>query len=355
MARTNSIITGTGSYIPDQKISNDHFVDRKFYDSDKNHLEKSNDDIIQKFKEITGIEERRYVPDGQNTSDMAFKAAEIALEKTDRETLDYIIVAHNYGDVDSDTTIPDILPSLAARVKNKLGIKNPYTVAYDIPFGCPGWLHGIILSDYYIKSGDAKKVLVIGAETLSRVSDPHDMDSMIYADGAGATLVESTHEDSGILSHVTRSDTFENAYLLWNDKSYNPNHKDKALYLKMKGHEVYKYAVKKVPKVVKQSLDKAGLDLTDIKKVLIHQANQKMDDAILKRLFRLYQLKDIPEHIMPMTISKLGNTSVATIPTLFDLIQKNRMNNHQLHSGDIIVFASVGAGMNINSMVYRMP
>ena len=106
--------------------------------------------------------------------------------------------------------------------------------------------------------------------------------------------------------------------------------------------------------MVKQSLDKAGLTLTDVNKVLIHQANQKMDEAILLRLFKLYKIKDIPEHIMPMTISWLGNSSVATLPTMLDLLQRGQLNNHELHTGDIVVFASVGAGMNINSMVYKM-
>ena len=122
----------------------------------------------------------------------------------------------------------------------------------------------------------------------------------------------------------------------------------------MNGHEIYKYAVKIVPEVVKRSLDKAGLNLTDVEKVLIHQANQKMDEAILKRLFKLYEVEEIPDHIMPMTISWLGNSSVATLPTMLDLMQRGKLNNHQLHSGDIVVFASVGAGMNINSMVYKM-
>jgi len=122
----------------------------------------------------------------------------------------------------------------------------------------------------------------------------------------------------------------------------------------MHGHEIYKYAVRTIPKVVKQSLDEAGFTLTDVKKVLLHQANQKMDEAILKRLFKLYNIKNIPDNIMPMTISWLGNSSVATLPTMFDLLQRGKLDNHKLHSGDIVVFASVGAGMNINSMVYRM-
>jgi len=212
----------------------------------------------------------------------------------------------------------------------------------------------VILADYHIKSEDTKKVLVIGAEILSRVRDPHDVDSMIYSDGAGATLVESTDQDAGILSHVTRSDALENAYLLWIGKSYNPDHNGNELFVKMHGHEIYKYAVRTVPKVVKKSLDKAGFTLTDVKKVFIHQANQKMDEAILERLFKLYKVNKIPDNIMPMTINWLGNSSVATLPTMLDLLQRGKLENHKVHSGDIVVFASVGAGMNINSMVYRV-
>jgi 3-oxoacyl-[acyl-carrier-protein] synthase-3 len=352
----NSIITGTGSYIPTLKISNNYFLRHDFYDADGMKLERSNVDIIDKFKEITCINERRYLDDDLETSDMAFLAATQALDGKNREGLDYIIVAQNLGDVSAtNTTRSSMVPTIAARVKHKLRIENPYTVAFDIPFGCPGWLHGMILADYYIRSGDAKRILVIGAETLSRVSDPHDMDSMIYADGAGAALVEATDADAGILSHVTRSDTFQHAYLLWTGKSYNPHHNGNQLFLKMQGHEIYKYALKIVPEVVRQSLEKAGFTLGDVKKLLIHQANEKMDDAILKRLFKLYKIKEIPKYIMPMTISWLGNSSVATLPTMFDLLQRGKLNNHRLHSGDIAVFASVGAGMNINSMVYRMP
>jgi 3-oxoacyl-[acyl-carrier-protein] synthase-3 len=317
-------------------------------------IAKSNVDIVNKLQEITCIRERRYVGDDLNTSDIAFLAAEKALNGVDRESLDYIIVAQNFGDVRADNNKFEMVPTIAARVKHKLRIKNPYTVAFDIPFGCPGWLQGMITADYYIKSGDARKVMVIGAEILSRVSDRHDVDGMIYSDGAGATLVEATEKDAGILSHVTRSDTYDSAFLLGVGKSYNPGRGGDELFIKMQGHEIYKYAVRTVPEVVKQSLDKAGLVLTDVNKVLIHQANQKMDEAILARLFKLYGIENIPEHIMPMTISWLGNSSVATLPTMLDLVQRGKLNNHELRSGDIAVFASVGAGMNINSMVYRM-
>ncbi len=351
----NSIITGTGSYIPEVKIENSHFMQRDFYTSAHEKQVKENRDIISTFQDITCIRERRWVTDDLMTSDIAYLAAKEALNGSDGEDLDYIIVAHNFGDVKPGTARVDICPTIAARVKHRLGIKNPYTVAYDIPFGCPGWVHGMTIADFYIKSGNVKKVMVIGAEILSRVTDPHDIDSMIFADGAGAAIVEATDKEAGIISHVTRSDTINDVDLIFSDKSYSPYHIGDNTYLKMHGHQVFKYALRYVPKVVKESLDRAGLSIKDIKKVLIHQANEKMDRSIISSLFKMYRLDDVPENVMPMTIAWLGNSSVATIPTMFDLIQKGRLEEHSLEPGDIIVFASVGAGMNINSLVYRMP
>lgn len=353
-----SVIIGTGSYIPTRRILNSDFLTNEFYDSNGSKFKTSNEDIIKKFEKISGISERRYVTDDFCTSDIAFLAAKDALtsSNTDKESLDCIIVAHNFGDVKAGTTRPDLVPTIASRVKQKLGIKNPKTTAFDLPFGCPGWLQGMIHADYFLKSGDAKRALVIGAETLSRISDPHDRDSMLYADGAGATILEAVESLTpvGILSHDSRTDTFEEAYLLRMDKSYNPDYSSNELFLKMDGHKLYEYALKTVPQVVKNSIDKASLSIGDIKKVLIHQANEKMDEAILKRLYDLYSEKEIPQYVMPMTISLLGNSSVATVPTLLDLFLNNELKNHQAKKGDTIVFASVGAGMNINSMVYKM-
>jgi len=354
-----SVITGTGSYVPVKRVSNADFLNKTFFDASGEKLKKSNQETIDKLSEITGIRERRHVTDDQVASDIAYLAARDALEsaKIDKESLDYIIVAHNFGDVRANNIRSDFVPSLAARVKHKLGIVNPKTVAYDLPFGCPGWLQGVIQANYYLKSGDCKRVMVIGAETLSRISDPHDRDSMIYADGAGATILEAVSSDKpvGILSHAVRSDTIEHVYMLWMGKSYNPQHHGDELYLKMDGHKLYQYALKTVPLVVQESLEKAGVEITEIKKVLIHQANEKMDEAILKRLFKICGGGEFKTEVMPMIISWLGNSSVATLPTLLDLIQKGKMNDHKLESGAAIVFASVGAGMNINSVVYRMP
>ncbi len=355
----NIVIIGTGRFIPENIVKNESFLQNEFYDATGARIARSNQEIIEKFQEITEIEERRYADDEHVTSDLAYFAAKDALESsnTDMETLDYIIVAHNFGDVKKDNPRTDIVPTLASRVKAKLGIKNPLTVAYDIPFGCPGWLQGVIQANYFIKSGDAKRALIIGAETLSRISDPHDIDSMIYSDGAGAVIIEQQISDTpaGILSHITRSDTIKHASLLTMAQSYNPNYGKETLFLKMNGRKLYEYALTTVPGAIKDCIDKAGLKLSDIKKLLIHQANAKMDEAILQRLLKLYDTKEAPEHIMPMTIAKLGNNSVATIPILLDLLQKGKLENHSFDSGDICVLASVGAGMNVNAVVYKFP
>ncbi len=355
MAEVRSIIAATGSYIPPLRVPNDRFLEHTFFDPQGRRIEKGNPEIVRKLHEITGIEERRYAPPELCASDMAAQAAEAALEGLDRESLDYIIVAHNFGDVKNGNLRCDTVPTLASRVKRRLGIRNPYTVAFDLPFGCPGWLQGMITADCFIRAGGARRILVIGAETLGRIADPHDVDSMIYSDGAGAALLEAREGEAGILSHLARTDALDHAFLLRMGGSYNPAKNGGELYIKMNGHEIYKYAVKTVPLVVKQNLEAAGIGLHEVKKILVHQANEKLDAAIIRRLFDLYRVREVPEGIMPMIISWTGNSSVATLPTLLDLILRGRVNGHRLHPGDIVVFASVGAGMNVNSMIYRMP
>lgn len=360
MRKIYSLITGTGSFVPAKIVTNDDFLNSEFLESTGLKIDRENREIVDKFKEITTISERRYAAEEQSTSDLALLAAEKAIEsaKIDREELDYVIFAHNFGETRPNDTHMDMLPALASRLKAKLGIKNPDAVAYDLLFGCPGWVQALIQADYYIRSGDAKKVLVVGADVLSRISDPHDRDSMIYADGAGAAVVEAVESQSpvGIIGHNSRSDAFDYVNLLHMGPSYNEKlAARRGLYLKMNGRRLYQYALENVPKTIKSALDKMNLHVSDIKKVLIHQANGKMDDAILKRLFKLYGVAEIPASVMPMTISWLGNSSVATVPTLFDMVVRGEMSGHKVASGDHLVLASVGAGMNINSVIYRVP
>ncbi|WP_400072196.1 3-oxoacyl-ACP synthase III family protein [Zobellia russellii] len=347
-------ITGTGSYIPSLVVPNDNFEGHNFLNSDGSPFAHDNAVIIQKFKGITGIKERRYAENNLNASDIGFLAAEKAITNSgiDKETLDYIIFAHNFGDVSPNNVQSDMLPSLATRVKQHLRIKNPSCVAYDLIFGCPGWIQGVIQANAFIKSGIAKKCLVIGAETLSRIIDPHDRDSMIYSDGAGATIIEKTEESGGILAHASASYTQEEAYFLFFGESYNKL-KDDTKYIKMFGRRIYEFAVTHVPQAMKDCLDESGVAIDDLNKIFIHQANEKMDEAIIKRFYGLYN-REVPENIMPMSIGKLGNSSVATVPTLYDLVRNGKIENQEVQKGDVIIFASVGAGMNINAVVYRI-
>ena len=354
-----SVIVGTGSHIPAVCVKNEQFLQHDFRDAKGKKIDKSNAEIVDQFQAITGIRERRYVPDDALTSDIATDAARKALASSgiDPESLDAIIVAHNFGDVRHGSMRTDQVPALAARVKAQLKIHTPRCVAWDLLFGCPGWLQGVIEADYQIRAGDAKRIMVIGAETLSRISDPHDRDSLIYADGAAATIIEAreTGENIGILSRAVRSDTLHHSSMLFMGKSYNDEVFLEALFLKMEGRKVYKYAVGTVAGGIKEALDKAGLGIHDVSKILIHQANGKMDEAILAALYELYDIPEPPHDVMPMTIGFLGNSSVATVPTMLDLILKGELDGHHISAGDIIVFASVGAGMHINAAVYRVP
>lgn len=353
-----TVIIGSGSFVPEEIKTNRDFTTHDFYGEDHQRITVSPDIVTQKFQEITGIEERRYAKQDQTSTDLAYEAAKIAIDDAgiDPESLDQIIFAHNYGDVTKHHIQSDAVPALASRLKQRLGIYNPSCIAYDILFGCPGWLQGVIHSDAFFKAGIARRILVIGSETLSRVIDPYDRDSMIFSDGAGATVLEyqDNSSESGILSCSAQSHCVDEAGYINFGKSYFPDSDPRVRFIKMKGRKVYEYAIKNVPAAMKECLDKAGVGIEDVKKVFIHQANEKMDEGIIKVLYRLYGLKDIPKYVMPMSIHKLGNSSVATIPTLYNLVVKNQMPKHNLVPGDIILFASVGAGMNINAVCYRI-
>ncbi len=350
----SSIISGTGSYIPKEIQSNKVFLENEFFDTNHLPLEDNNEVIIEKFKNITGIEERRYLSDELDNSDIAAIAAKRAIKEADidPESIDQIIVAHNFGNLVGNGKQTDMLPSIASKVKHLLGISNPNCVAYDIVFGCPGWIQGMIQADQFIQSGLASRCLVIGSETLSRIIDPNDRDSMIYADGAGACILEKgIKPEKGIMSYASQTFTLEESNYIFFGES-NKKDSDDTFYLKMHGRKIYEFALNKVPSAMKLALEKSGIPIEKVKKILIHQANEKMDEAIIKRFYRLFKTK-VPDGIMPMSINKLGNSSVATVPTLLDLILNKKLDEHQISEGDAIILASVGAGMNINALVYQ--
>jgi len=356
--KLRTVITGTGCYIPSEVKTNTEFTIHHFYGEDHEPIPTPQHEVVEKFKQITGIIERRYASEDLNASDIGAIAAAKAIENAgiDPETIDQVIVAQNFGNVIKHTIQTDAVPSIASRIKHTLGIKNPSCVCYDILFGCPGWLQGVIQADAFFKAGIARKILVIGTETLSRVIDKYDRDSMIFSDGAGATVLESKegNGNSGILSTAVQSHCVEEVNYINMGKSYFPGADPSIRYIKMKGRKVYEYALVHVPGAMKDCFDKTGLPITSLKKIFIHQANEKMDEAIVKAFYKLYSIPKAPEYIMPMNIQKMGNSSVATIPTLLDMVYKGMIPDHDLHKDDIVLFASVGAGMNINAITYRI-
>ncbi|HEX6915997.1 MAG TPA: ketoacyl-ACP synthase III [Chitinophagaceae bacterium] len=354
-----AVITGSGCYVPTEVKTNRDFTVHDFYADDNLRIETPPQEVVEKFRQITGIEERRYAPFDLNSADIGAIAAKEAVASSgiDPETIDQIIVAQNFGNVIKHTIQTDNVPSIASRIKHSLGIKNPACVAYDVLFGCPGWVQGMIQANAYFQAGMAKKCLVVGTETLSRVIDMYDRDSMIFSDGAGAVVVEAREVEpggSGILSYSAQSHCNEEAYYIYMGKSNFPGSDPRIRYIKMKGRKVYEYAIKHVPLALKDCLDKSGVDIHQLKKIFLHQANEKMDEGIVKGLYKLYGINKTPEHIMPMNIHTFGNSSVATVPTLYDLVQKGKLDYHSLETGDVVIFASVGAGMNINAFCYRV-
>ncbi|MBK9290213.1 MAG: ketoacyl-ACP synthase III [Bacteroidetes bacterium] len=357
MKYLNTLITGTGSYIPNRIVSNADFTSQIFFEKDHSRIDSPGEEITRKFKDITGIYERRYVEDDQTNADIASIAAKRAIEAAgiDPETIDQIIVAHNFGDVMRDSIQTDILPSLASRVKHHLGIESETCIPYDIIFGCPGWVQGVLQAHAYFMAGMARRCLVIGSETLSRMVDRYDRDTMIFSDGAGATVLEAVEEDEprGLLSHAVVSHTKEEVGYLYFGKSNSPESDPSIRYIKMHGRKIYEYSLSNVPRAMKAALDKSRIDVSEVKKILIHQANEKMDEAIVQRFYRQYGIKADVQQVMPMNIQRLGNSSVATVPTLYDMILRGELGEHSIQAGDVLIFASVGAGMNINAFVYR--
>ncbi|WP_346317985.1 3-oxoacyl-[acyl-carrier-protein] synthase III C-terminal domain-containing protein [Chitinophaga sp. YIM B06452] len=354
---TSTVITGTGSFIPPVIKYNREFAVNDFYTNGQERIPNAAEEIIEKFQKITGISERRYAKEGMGASDMACLAAKDAIADAaiDPETIDYIIVAHNFGNVIKHTIQMDAVPSLGSHVKHALGIANPSCIPYDLLFGCPGWVQGLMQADVYFKAKAARRCLVIGTEMLSRVIDIYDRDSMIFSDGAGACIAEAREgADNGILGSSAASYTLNELQYINMGKSNFPGSDERIRFIKMQGRKVYEFALKYVPLAIKSCLDNAGVAIADVRKIFIHQANEKMDDAIIKALYALYGQTVVTENVMPMNIRELGNSSVATIPTLFDMVRKGAIPRHSVSPGDIVVFASVGAGMNINAVCYRI-
>ena len=352
-----SKITGTGSAMPSRVITNDYFLDHTFYTKEGKKNEKSTAAIIQKLEEISGIKERRFIPEEEPSVEILFQACSNAIQDAgiDKNEIDGLIVAHNAGNMlPNQVGVFHTVPNLAAVVKNKLGITNHQCHAYDILFGCPGWLQGVIQANRLIESGEATHVLVAGLEIASRLLDPNDVDSLLMADGCGATIVsKSGSKDKGVLAHAMFSHTEEDLNNITLGASLNRETTGHCFF-KMNGQRVYKYATTWLPQVIRQALDKVEITPSEVDYFFFHQANAKMLRVIASNLMDLYGITD-QQYVdkIPSSISFLGNTSVATIPTLFDLVNKQQMEGFTLKEGQTYVFASVGAGMHCNAVVYK--
>lgn len=350
-------IIGTGSYLPPNRVTNQDFLNHSFYKKTGQPITKKTEAIVSKLVSITEIEERCYAADDEDNTILAYHAAEAAIADAgiDRNTLDQIIFAHNVGNVPFGKKHMDLLPNLAARLKNKLGITNENCIAYDLLFGCPGWVQGMIQSHMYFAGNGAKRILVIGSDILSRIVDTNDLDSMLFSDGAGATIVErQDNDESGILAFKAVSSCEKDVDYIYSGQRILNEDDDSIYYIKMNGRGVYRYGLEKVPAAIKACLDDAGYKVSDVSKFLIHQANGKMIKQMLQKLFEMEGHKSFPESVLPLSVQFTGNNSVATVPILLDLIKKNDEFNHDIKKGDIIVFASVGAGMHANCIVYKV-
>lgn len=354
-----SIITGTGSVLPNRKITNAYFSDFKFYKKDRTPIEKSGLDVIKKLEEISGIKERRFIGEDEQSADLLFETCSEAIRDAgiDKNEIDGIIVAHNSGNMlmNKGATYHSV-PNLAAVLKNKLEIDNYNCVAYDILFGCPGWVQGSIQANRLIATGEANHVLVVGLEVASRLLDPHDLDSLLMGDGCGATIFSKNDlKEKGILATATFSHAQKDLYNIGLGPSLNPEAQDLGdNFFKMNGKEVYRYATRWLPQVIKKALDKVNITPKDIDVFFFHQANAKMLKVIAHNLMKLYGEEDESyEFKIPSSIEFLGNTSVATVPTLFDLVRKGKMKNFKLVKGQKYVFASVGSGMHCNAIIYQ--
>ncbi len=351
----NSIITGVGSYIPSRVIDNAYFVDHQFYTRKGEKVVKSAEAIVQKLQDISGIRERKYVDKNDDTAAMGARAAVEAIRAAgiSAEELDGIIVAHNFGNIPPDRRYGEAIPNLAATIKNRLGIKQHRCFAYDLLFGCPGWIEGLIAAHQYLQNGSARRILVIGVELISRLLDPHDMDSMLFGDGAGAVVMSAEESDKpkGVLCYTTYSHCLEELDYLKMGDSNKVKGTDYQT-PKMQGRMVYKYAVTHMPPLIYETLDKCGIDVANVSKFLFHQANEKMIMAIAAKIFEEKGIQGEIQSLVPFMVQEIGNSSVATIPTMLDQILKGKLPGHAIKPGDHVIMASVGAGMHCNCLLY---
>jgi 3-oxoacyl-[acyl-carrier-protein] synthase III len=290
--------------------------------------------------ERTGIRERRIADENQAASDLAYEASKTAIERAGlkAEDIDLIIVATVTGDMP--------FPSTACFLQNKLGALN--AAAFDINAACSGFLYALYIADNFIKSGIHKKVLVVGAEVLSKVTDWDDRTTcVIFGDGAGAIIVEPTDEDEGILSmHINSDGRMWELINLPGGGSRNPASRDsvgqKLHYIKMKGNETFKVAVRTLEELVVKTLEENNLDSSQLSLLIPHQANLRIIQATAERL-------KLPLEKVIINLDRYGNTSAASIPIALD----EAVVNGRVKNGDYILLEAFGGGLTWASALVK--
>lgn len=319
-------ITGTGSFSPEKVMTN--------FDFEK--IVETSDEWI---RTRTGISERRIASSDMASSDMAYEASVSAMEAsgTSPDEIDGIIVG---------TITPDyFFPSTGCILQSRLGARNAY--AFDLLAGCSGFLYALHVADGLIRSGSAGTLLVIGAETLSRIVDYEDRSTCIlFGDGAGAVILRSS-DKPGIMSSClnTNGDQWELLYMPGGGSRIPATAEsvsNKEHFLKMKGNDVFKVAVKSLESASLEAIDKAGLTPDDIDFFIPHQANQRILEAVRKRL-------DMPEEKVFSNVDRYGNTSSASVPIALD----EAVRSGKIMNGSTVLFAVFGAGFTWGASVVR--
>jgi 3-oxoacyl-[acyl-carrier-protein] synthase-3 len=313
-----SRITGTGSYLPQKVLSN-------------HDLEKMVDTNDQWIQERTGIKKRHIIAEDETTTDLAFNAAEKAIEAAGIENteIDLIIVA--------TTTPTRIFPSTASLVQERLGISG--CPAFDLQAVCTGFVYALTVADKFIKSGSAKNALIIGAESLSRIVDWNDRNTcVLFGDGAGAVLLQAS-EETGILSTHIHSDGKYNA-LLSVPTGPGSIDTDAKPYIEMQGNDVFKIAVRTLSSIADETLLANNLSKKDIDWLIPHQANIRIITATAKKL-------GIPMDQVVVTVDEHGNTSAASIPLALDVA----VRDGRIQRGETLLLEAFGGGFTWGSVL----
>jgi 3-oxoacyl-[acyl-carrier-protein] synthase-3 len=320
-------IIATGSYVPERVLTN--FELEKMVDT--------SDDWI---RSRTGIKERRISAESEATSDLGAAAANEAIKKAGMkpEQIDLILVA---------TITPDMFfPSTACFIQDKIGAKN--SAGFDIVAACSGFIYGLSIADSYIRTGAFKNILLLGAETLTKVTDWKDRNTcVLFGDAAGAVLLRGEQGESGILStHLYSDGSFWGLLNLPGGGSRNPtsaNTMRQGLhFIKMNGNETFKVAVRSSEQACRDALSKNGLDASQIDLFIPHQANYRIIQAVASRLA-------FPLEKVYLNLEAYGNTSAASIPLALD----QAVASERVKANDLILLSSFGGGMTWASAVIR--